>query len=195
MLNAERIVMVTIVIMLVGGAAWGYQAVRQERLDFRERVAVGEFEIREEVSEVGEAPASEAEWRRYYPVTYEMKVGDVTVQASVADTLSKRIKGLSDTPYLPENVVKLFAFGVPGSHSIWMKDMNYPLDIIWADDSGVIVHIVEDVSPATYDANAPQNSATYQSPVDSWFVVEASAGFVADHNIVLGDSIILPSSD
>lgn len=192
MKTAERIVLVTIVLVLVGGAYWGYQSVKQKRLEFRERVAAGEFEIRDEPTEATTASDNEADWRRYYPVTYPMKIGDVTVQASVADTLSKRIKGLSDTPYLPENVVKLFAFGVPGSHSIWMKDMNYPLDIIWADEAGVIVHIVENVSPSTYDAAAPQNSETFKSPVDAWFVVETNAGFVTKHGIMVGDELVIP---
>ena len=193
MKNAERIVIVTIILFLIGGAAWGYYAVTDTRSDFRERVAAGEFEIRDEPAAAATStPRTEVEWRKYYPVTYEMRVGDVTVQASVADTLSKRITGLSNTPYLPAGVVKLFAFGVPGSHSIWMKDMNYPIDIIWADEDGLIVHIEENVSPDSYDRTAPQNSISYRSPVPSWFVVETNAGFVEMHEITLGDRVTIP---
>lgn len=195
MKNAERIVMVGIVIALIGGAAWGYTAVVQERQDFRDRVAAGEFEISHEVEVVTEVPEEESEWRRYYPITYTMRIDDTVVEASVADTLSKRITGLSDTPYLPPNVVKLFAFGVPGTHSIWMKDMNYPLDIIWAAEDGTIVHIEENVSPDTYDSDNPNNSQKFASPVDSWFVVETNAGFVAEHEIELGEIVMIPRGD
>jgi len=194
MKNTERIVISAIILVLVGGAVWGYQAVQQERADFRERVAAGEFEIRDEPATTT-VDETQADWRRYYPVTYPMQVGGVLVQASVADTLSARIKGLSDTPYLPPGVVKLFAFGVAGKHSIWMKDMNYAIDIIWADETGAIVHIEEDVSPDTYDAAAPQNSQTFASPVDAWYVVETNAGFVAEHAITLGDEIVLPRGE
>lgn len=182
--------MVLIVCLLIGGGVWSYYAVVDKRAEFRERVANGEFEIRPEESPAAlTATTSEgqSDWRTIYPITVPIVIGAVPVQASVADTLSTRIKGLSDTPYLPENVVKLFAFGVPGSHSIWMKDMNYALDIIWADEGGTIVHIEESVSPETF----PESFA---SPVPAWFVVEANAGFVARNGIVQGDSIVLPTA-
>lgn len=193
MKTAERIVMVAIVCALVGGGVWGYAAVKHKRLDFRERVAAGEFEIREKTQPASTTTApTESEWRRYYPVTYDMTIGDVAVEASVADTLTSRIKGLSDTPYLPEGVVKLFAFGTPGSHSIWMKDMNYPLDILWVNESGTIVHIEEDVSPDTYIAANPQASETFASPIDAWFVIETNAGFVSEHGIEVGSAVSIP---
>jgi len=190
MKNAERIVIVSIVLILAGGAAWGYYAVQDKRTDFRDRVASGEFEIRPDQSTASGAAATTSDqtnWRTIYPNTIPMFVGAVHVQASVADTLSSRIKGLSDTPYLPANVVKLFAFGVPGSHSIWMKDMNYAIDIIWAAEDGTIVHIEEAVTPETFPAS-------FASPTPAWFVVETNAGFVAEHQITLGDTITLPAS-
>jgi uncharacterized membrane protein (UPF0127 family) len=119
-------------------------------------------------------------WRRYYPVTTPIQIATTTVLASVAETVPERIRGLSNTPYLPDNVVKLFVFGTEGAHSIWMKDMQYPLDIMWASRDGTLVHIVENVSPDTY----PES---FSSPVPAWYVIEANAGFVAEHEIDLGD--------
>lgn len=180
---AERIVMVLMVFVLAGGGAWIYFAVQQERQELREAVARGDFEIPLEEP----VPDIEPEaWRTIYPNTVPLTIGSVTVEASVADTLAKRIKGLSDTPFLPENVVKLFAFGVPGNHSIWMKDMNYALDILWAAEGGEIVHIEQNVSPDTFPSS-------FSSPEPAWFVVEANAGFVAQHGIVVGDEVVLPT--
>lgn len=189
MKNAERIVISLIVIVLLGGAAWGYYAVSDKRSDYRERIAAGEFEIRQEEPTGGQVSTSSAQsdWRSIYPNTVSILLADVPVQASVADTLSARIKGLSGTPYLPDNVVKLFAFGVAGSHSIWMKDMNYPIDIIWADEAGVIVHFEKNVAPETYPAS-------FASPTPAWFVIETVAGFVDTHSVEIGDTIILPVS-
>jgi len=190
MKNAERIVIVTIILILAGGAAWGYHAVQDKRADYRERVANGEFEIALEAPD-SIAPAAsssdQANWRSIYPNTVPIMIGTATVQASVADSLSSRIKGLSNTPYLPAHVVKLFAFGVPGSHSIWMKDMLYPVDIIWAAEDGTIVHIEENVSPDTYPTS-------FTSPTPAWFVVEANAGFVQEREITAGDTITIPVS-
>jgi uncharacterized membrane protein (UPF0127 family) len=180
---AERIVMVLLLFALVGGGAWIYFAVQYERQEMRDAVARGEFQIRPE-----ETPTEvdRENWRAIYPNTVPILVGGVPVQASIADSLSERIKGLSDTPFLPDNVVKLFAFGMAGSHSIWMKDMNYSIDILWAAEDGTIVHIEENVSPDTFP-----NS--FSSPEPAWFVVEANAGFVASNTIAIGDKVVLPT--
>jgi len=188
MKTAERIVIVGLLLAFIGIGYAGYYAVQKQRSDLRAEVAAGEFEIPD--VDPMEVAASEdkndpVNWRRFYPNTVPMVLAGVEVQASVADTMSARIKGLSDTPYLPDTVVKLFAFGVPGSHSIWMKDMNYAIDIIWAAEAGEIVHIEENVSPDTF----PQS---FSSPTPAWFVVEANAGFVAMHDVQLGDELLIP---
>lgn len=179
---AERIVMVVLLLLLVGGAYGIYYGVESERQSVREAVARGDFErpLETETEEV--APE---EWRQIYPNTIPITIAGVPVEASVADTLTKRIKGLSGTPFLPDHVVKLFAFGVPGEHSIWMKDMNYSIDILWLDEGGTIVHIEESVSPESFPDS-------FSSPEPAWFVVEANAGFVARNGVRRGDAVILP---
>lgn len=181
---AERIVMVVMLVVLLGGAYWFYYAVTTDRQELRDAVARGEYEIRPEEPEVV-VQDEQADWKTIYPATIPMTIGSTTVLASVADTLPKRIKGLSDTPYLPENVVKLFAFGVPGTHSIWMKDMNYSLDIIWLAENGEIVYFEENVSPDTFPTS-------FASPVEAYFVIEANAGFVAANQITVGQKTVLP---
>lgn len=178
---AERIVVVLLLMLIFGGAAWVYFAVQYEQKEVHEAVSRGEYEIPldEEVKEV--APE---DWREIYPVTVPIVIGSTTVRASVADSLPERIQGLSDTPFLPDNVVKLFVFGAYGEHSIWMKNMNYSLDIIWMNKEGEIVHIEEKVSPDTY----PQS---FNSSVPAWYVIEANAGFVEENNIKIGDSTTL----
>lgn len=180
---AERIVMVLLLLVLLGGGAGLYIAVQHEQRELQDAVARGEYE--RPISDSTE-PITQEEWRSLYPNTVPITIGGVPVEASVADTLSKRIKGLSDTPFLPAHVVKLFAFGAAGQHSIWMKDMQYPLDIMWADKEGTIVHIEEDVSPDSY----PQSFA---SPKPAWYVIEANAGFTASNTIAVGDSVVLPT--
>jgi len=185
MKTAERIVIVALLLAFVGVGYAGYYAVQKQRSDFRAEVAAGAFEIPDEVAVSGSALEDQTDWRRWYPNTIPALLGGVPVQASVADTMTTRIKGLSDTPYLPDDVIKLFAFGVPGPHSIWMKDMNYAIDILWVAEAGEIVHIEENVSPDTFPSS-------FASPVPAWFVVETVAGFVQTHSIVLGDELVLP---
>lgn len=180
MKTAERIILVLILLVVVGGAAWIYFTMRYNHQQVVDAVARGEYEIRPE--ERVENNDDTKDWQRYYPNTVPLTIGEKTVLASVADSMAERIQGLSNTPYLPDNMVKLFAFGATGTHSIWMKDMNYALDIIWAAQDGTIVHIEENIAPETF----PESFA---SPKPAWYVVEANAGFVASSSLKVGDTI------
>lgn len=126
-------------------------------------------------------------WPLIYPNTKSMSIADVRVRASIADTWPERIRGLSNTPYIPMDVVKLFVFDSAGFHSMWMKDMNYPIDILWVDEGLKIVHIEEAVAPETYP-----NPFVSNSPAK--YVIETASGFVAYHGIALGDTVVLPQS-
>lgn len=180
---AERIVMVLITLVLLGGGSWIYFAVKYEQKEVREAVSRGEYERPIENNKT----VTEEDWREIYPVTVPLVIADVSVKASVADSIPERIKGLSGTPFLPDNVVKLFVFDAYGKHSIWMKDMNYAIDIMWVDKGGEILHIEENVSPDTYPKS-------FSSPEPAWFVIEAKAGFVASNTVSVGDEVILPSN-
>lgn len=178
---AERIVLVVILLVLVAGGFWIYFAVELEHQKKLDAVARGEYEIREEVTEV-----TPDNWRVVYPSTVKARIGSTTVDVSVADSVPERIQGLSDTPFLPEHVVKLFVFEAEGNHSIWMKDMNYALDILWLNKEGLVIHIEEDVSPDTYPKS-------FASPVPAWYVVEANAGFVVQNQIKIGSDFVVTS--
>lgn len=143
------------------------------------------------ITEANERPediTDPTRWREVYPDTKPMQLGTTTIHVSIADSLRERIAGLSNTPFLPENVAKLFVFRQAGEHSIWMKDMNYSLDILWLSEAGEIVHIAEDVAPETF----PES---FTSPTPAWYVLEADAGFVERHALTLGDTLALPETD
>lgn len=136
-------------------------------------------------STTGESVKNNDDWRVIYPKTQDLKIAKITVQASVAKTWAERIKGLSNTPYLPEEVVKLFVFDSLGEHSIWMKDMNYAIDIIWVDAENKIVDIKENATPESFpEAFSPKKDALY--------VIETKVGFVAKNNIKIGDEVLAP---
>ena len=126
-------------------------------------------------------------WTRIYPQTSAMMIKDVPVLASVARTWPERIKGLSDTPYLPEQVVKLFVFDTPGKHSIWMKDMKYAIDILWVSEDGVVSHIETGATPASYP------DIIFEPTTPALYVIETAAGFVEKYKIAIGDRVDLPT--
>ena len=130
--------------------------------------------------------ANANEWSDIYPNVASMQIAEVTVWASVAETWSERIQGLSGTPYLPEEVVKLFIFDSNGLHSIWMKDMNYAIDIIWVDESGSIVDFAEDATPDSFPESFMPDKPAY-------YVIETVSGFVDKNKIKVGDKVKFPS--
>ena len=61
-----------------------------------------------------------------------------------------------------------------------MKDMNFPLDIVWLKSSKKVVYIEQNVSPDT------GIDKTYYPHVPARYVLEMSAGNVKSKNIKLG---------
>lgn len=117
--------------------------------------------------------------------TYTVFLNNAAVQVTVATTPAEQAQGLSGLPRLPAQNGKLFVFASAGPQSIWMKDMRFPIDIMWFDASLKLVHVEESVSPGTY----PE---TFGSPVPARFVLETNANFVTTHQIKLGDQLSLP---
>src|SRR3989344_8800209 len=58
-----------------------------------------------------------------------LKMGGVTLNIEVADTDPERVQGLSGRDGLEDNEGLLFVFGREDYYGIWMKDMNFPIDI------------------------------------------------------------------
>jgi uncharacterized membrane protein (UPF0127 family) len=59
-------------------------------------------------------------------------------------------KGLSGTDSLEANHGMIFVEVSVAERCFWMKDMHYPLDIIWLDTDKKVVHIEKNLSPSTY---------------------------------------------
>jgi uncharacterized protein len=91
------------------------------------------------------------------------------ISISIADTSAKRALGLSNLAHLPQGHGLLFEFQNEGLHGIWMKDMMFPIDIVWLSREFVVVTIAENVSPDTY----PE---TFYSKSPALYVLELNAG-------------------
>ncbi|MEI7513148.1 MAG: DUF192 domain-containing protein [bacterium] len=101
----------------------------------------------------------------------------------VADTEEKRTQGLSGKAFLPSNTSMLFKFDTPGIYGIWMKDMRFPIDIIWLDKNKKIVNLKRNVDPSTYPL-------VYYPPKESLYILEVRAGLIGDKDLKLGDEIL-----
>src|SRR3989344_8044864 len=87
--------------------------------------------------------------------------GKVTIKVEVADTPEKTTLGLSYRESLPENFGMLFIFSEPHIPTFWMKEMNFPLDMIWIREDNTIVDITQNVpqpSPGMMEFELPHYS-------------------------------------
>jgi uncharacterized protein len=105
---------------------------------------------------------------------------DSSFFVEIAEKDSQRIKGLSGREEIGENKGMFFKFDQEDYWSIWMKEMLFPLDIVWLDQNLTVVDIRENVSPETYpEAFLPQKPAKY--------VLEINAGLCEKHGIKIND--------
>lgn len=115
---------------------------------------------------------------------YGIYIGNVPMWAEVADTEKKRKTGLSGREPLKEGQGMLFIFDKEGKHGIWMKDMNFPIDIAWIDARFNIVDIKSNVEPESY----PE---VFYPAQESLYVIESMAGFLRANDIKIGDKAVL----
>lgn len=94
-------------------------------------------------------------------------------------------KGLAVKNQLEENEAMLFVFDDPAEHSFWMKDMKFPIDIIWLDSDGKVVHIEKNLQPCL----SVLICTSYSPDIDSQYVLETVSNFTQRHNISGGTDI------
>lgn len=110
--------------------------------------------------------------------------GDVlgSVTAAVADTPDLRYLGLSDTASLPADRGMLFVFETVGDRTFVMREMDFGLDIVYADAEGVITRI--------HHASAPgpnENGNEQRYPGRGQYVLEVNYGWTTEHGVEEGD--------
>lgn len=111
-------------------------------------------------------------------------IGKKIIAVDIADTLEKRAQGLSGRQSLAADYGMLFIFPNLNIPSFWMKDMNFPLDIIWLQDQ-VVVDLTKNLE---IPSKAGIPSIKPIVPVN--YVLEVQAGFISDNNVKVGDQVI-----
>lgn len=108
------------------------------------------------------------------------------IALELASSSNKRYQGLSNRNSLCHNCGMLFVFEEPRNASFVMRDMNFPLDIIFIRDDKVI-KIYENLVP---EGGTPQE--IYSSPEPVNLVLELNAGRASQLNLKEGEVINLP---
>ncbi len=125
------------------------------------------------------------DWRAGIPLT----IKGATINARVAKTAEEQGKGLGGLRRLPKNKGMLYVYPRPDFYTHNMKDMLFPLDIIWIGKDKTIVDVITDVQPDSYPDSAFVNDFLAE------YVLEVNAGFFERHKLNLGDPVEFSLSD
>jgi uncharacterized membrane protein (UPF0127 family) len=111
------------------------------------------------------------------------------VTAELAVNEEERARGLMFREEIHENQAMLFLFAEEDIHSFWMKNMRFPIDILWLDGDRRIVHIETRVPPCTREP-----CPTYTPDAAASFVLELQSGCAGKHGLRIFDRLefILP---
>jgi len=111
---------------------------------------------------------------------------DVCVNVEVVSAKKDVERGLQGRKGVGHNRGMLFVFDHDDRYRFWMKDMKFPIDIIWLDRQDRIVAIGENVPPCLADP-----CPVYRPPADARYVLEVSAGFSRAHDMKPGGHVIV----
>lgn len=107
-------------------------------------------------------------------------IGNQKLYVEIAQTSEEKAQGLSGRESFKEDQGMLFIYDEAGFYSFWMKDMLFPIDIIWIDENFEIVDVTKNIQPDSF----PQ---IFQSQKPAQYVLEVNAGFSDQNSIQIGD--------
>jgi uncharacterized membrane protein (UPF0127 family) len=115
----------------------------------------------------------------------KISLGGEVINLELAKTPAEREQGLSGRPFLSTNQGMLFIFPESGRPGFWMKDMNFPLDIVWLQ-SRRIVDLTVEIQPPV-GQNEPLK--IYRPQVDVNRVLEIPSGTIERLGLKIGDEV------
>jgi len=118
------------------------------------------------------------------PLVPKLEINKTTFTYELAITPEQLTQGLSGRDPLPSLHGMLFVFDHEEQFKFWMKEMKFPLDLIWIDNKTVV--------DITKNAPIPvpgQNLPLYSPKKAVNRVLEVTAGTADQYNIKEGDSV------
>lgn len=109
-------------------------------------------------------------------------------KVEVAKTQQQQIQGLSDRNSISSDSGMLFVFPQKSAYGFWMKNMKFPIDIIYINDD-TIVDIFESVPTPSPDEKST-GLAVYTPLQDANYVLEINAGLSKEYGLKNGDKVI-----
>jgi uncharacterized protein len=114
--------------------------------------------------------------------TGTIKIDNDTISVEVAKSPEDRQRWLMfREDAIPPDSGMLLVYEKPDLYALWLINIQYNLDLIWFDENGRVVYAKENAQIC----NNPFDSSkcTYKTTSVAKYVIAASSGFIADHNI------------
>ena len=111
---------------------------------------------------------------------------DKCFNVDLAITLEEKIKGLMHRKNMKGDEGMLFIHEDENTRGFWMKNVNFPLDIIWMDKDKKVVFINKN-TPICLGDPCP----VVKPDVKAKYVLELKGGISDDIGLKIGDELIL----
>lgn len=115
------------------------------------------------------------------------KINNHTFNLLIAKSAEEKEIGLSNKTSLGENEGMLFPFEKEDYYAFWMKEMRFPIDILYIRDNKIITLYQDVQPPKTQQENTPILHP--EEPADA--VLEINAGLSKKYGIKKGDSVTI----
>ena len=117
-----------------------------------------------------------------------VRVAEVDFPVDLAVKPEDRFQGLSGRASLDAGTGMLFVFGKAERLRFWMREMEFPLDIVWISAGCRVVDVSENVpapEPGTPLADLPR----YSPDAPAKYVLEINGGEAAALGLRIGDAV------
>ena len=121
-------------------------------------------------------------WQYWWPKA-DIELAGQTLHVLVANTPTHQYRGLGKRDAIAPYDGMLFTFTFPRRVAIVMRDMRFPIDIVWFFNGEVI-----DIAPNVQPEDVPESELTpYVPREDADMVLELPAGWAGEHDLKIGD--------
>lgn len=119
-------------------------------------------------------------------VTFSDAPSAPRIEVEIAKSRREVERGLMYRRSMPDDQGMLFKMDMRREQTFWMRNTCIPLDMLFLDEDGTIVGIVEGAAPLT--------DTTRSVGCPSLFVLEVNGGWVRRHGVAPGQKITIPFS-
>ena len=117
-----------------------------------------------------------------------VRIGEATYVVDLAVLPEEHQQGLSGRESMDRETGMLFVFEDEKPLYFWMKEMHFPLDIIWIDAECRLLEVAADVPTPPPNASN-EEIPRVQSPSPARYVLELNAGEAARSGLRPGDTV------